>query len=145
VRRFRLLLVLVSALCAGVPVHAQHVPPPVVTEGLEAYLESGPAAAMELWTRNWLPEIRKEGMTRLLAAFEEIGRMSGPPIGHDYLGSAAFGPHVRRVYLVLLHRDRPAHLRLDVYENDGVWSVLNIVVHTDPSAVYPAEMLVPRG
>lgn len=144
-RRVHLLLVLILTMGASVPAQAQDPLPPVVTEGLEAYLENGPAAAMELWTRSWLPEVRKDGVPRLLAAFAEIGRMSGPPIGHVYLGSAAFGPHVRRAYVVLLYRDRPAHLRLDIYEANGVWSVLNIVVHTDPSQIYPAEMLVPRN
>jgi hypothetical protein len=143
-RRLHLLPLLILALCAR-PLQAQEALPPVVREGLEAYRNDGPAAALGTWARNWTDEAREDAMSRMVAGLQDIVQVSGTPIGYDFVGSAVMSPHVRRIYVVLLHSERPAYLRLDVYLVDGAWRVLNLNVNTDPVEVFPVEMLVPRS
>lgn len=143
-RRVHLLLVLIFAMCAHVPLRAQALPP-IVTAGLEAYQREGPAAALDAWLQGWSAETQKEAKPRLLGPMQEIVRLAGAPAGFDYLGPAVLGPHTRRVFVVLLHEERPAFLRLDIYQTPaGVWRVLNVTVNTEPGSVFPEEMLVPR-
>ncbi|HYH81468.1 MAG TPA: hypothetical protein VEX86_16815, partial [Longimicrobium sp.] len=60
-------------------------------------------------------------------------------------GAAEWGAHARRIYFTLLGRDRPAFLRLDIYQIGSTWRVLNVTIHTDPAQVFTTEMLSPRS
>ena len=144
-RRVHLLLVLIVTIGASVPAQAQDPLPPIVTAGLEAYRQEGPSAALDVWLQGWAAETQKEAKSRLLGPMEEIVRIAGAPSGFDYLGPAVLGPHTRRVFVVLLHEQRPAFLRLDIYRTAaGEWRVLNVTVNTEPGQVFPEQMLVPH-
>ncbi|HEX8832076.1 MAG TPA: hypothetical protein VF705_12960 [Longimicrobium sp.] len=138
-------LALVAGLLMLHPVRAaaQGIVPPVVTQGLTAYKLRGPEAALEAWMAGWPAETIPPAKERMLGTLKEIETVDGPMVGYDYLGTAEWGAHARRIYFTLLGNDRPAYLRLDVYQSDGTWRVLNVTIHTDPAQVFTTEMLSP--
>jgi hypothetical protein len=125
---------------------AQELVPPLVTRGLNAYRYGGPEAALDAWMAGWPDEPSAQAKSQMLATLKEIEAVTGPVTGHDYLGVAEWGAHTRRIYFTLLGRNRPAYLRLDIYQTGSTWRVLNVTINTDPAQVFTTEMLsVPRG
>jgi len=135
------------AVFLSLPVRAaaQDIVPPLVTRGLNAYRYGGPAAALDEWTAGWPEATSSEVKSQMLGRLKEIETITGPITGHDFLGAAQWGAHTRRIYFTLLGRDRPAFLRLDIYQTGSTWRVLNVTINTDPAQVFTPEMLsVPR-
>jgi len=122
---------------------AQDIVPPLVTRGLNAYRYGGSEAALDAWMAGWPDEPSAQAKSQMLATLKEVEAVTGPITGHDYLGAAQWGAHARRIYFTLLGRNRPAYLRLDIYQSGSTWRVLNVTINTDPAQVFTAEMLSP--
>jgi hypothetical protein len=125
------------------PAAAQESVPPLVTRGLNAYRYGGSEAALDAWMAGWPVEAAPEAKSRMLATLKEIEVETGPITGHDYVGAAEWGAHARRLYFTLLGRNRPAYLRLDIYQAGSTWRVLNVTINTDPAQVFTTEMMSP--
>jgi len=140
--RFAFVALIAAFLSLPTCAAAQEIVPPLVTRGLNAYRYGGPEAALDAWMAGW-PAETPEAKSRMLGTLKEIETVSGPITGYDYLGVAEWGAHTRRIYFTLLGRDRPAFLRLDIYQGGSTWRVLNVTINTDPAQVFTTEMLSP--
>lgn len=118
-------------------------PPPIITQGLDALRTSGANAAMDVWLKGWPADAAASAKPPLLGGFEQVQGVTGQVSGYDYLGSADWGPHTRRLYFTILGKDRPFYMRFDVYLTGGGWRVLNVTLNTDPTEVFPPGLLTP--
>lgn len=142
----RLVLMVASLLFALGParVSAQQAPPPaIITQGLDLLRTSGASAALDAWMKGWTADAAAAARTQLLRGLDEVLAQTGSVSGHDYLGSADWGPHVRRLYFTVLGKDQPFYARFDVYLTGGEWRVMNIALHTIPTEVFPPGLLMP--
>lgn len=136
------LAALIVIAAAAAPARAQD-PPPIIVAGLNAYRTSGPAAALATWFQGWSQEAAAQAKPQLLGVLEQIDAVAGRMNGYDLLGSAHWGPHAQRIYVVVLHEQRSAFYRFDVYLAAAGWRVLNVTVNIDPAQVFPPEFLLP--
>ena len=142
----RLVFVFASLLLAFAPLRAsaQQAPPPgIVTQGLDLLTTAGPDAALDAWLKWWPADTRAGAKAQLLGGLTQIQTVTGQARGYDFLGSADWGPHVRRLYFTVLAKDRPFYARFDVYQTSGEWRVLNVTLNTDPAEVFPPGWLMP--
>jgi len=144
----RLILTVASVLLALGPmrVSAQQAPPPaIVTQGLDLLRTSGTSAALDAWLKGWSDESAVAAKSQLLPVLDEIQRVAGTVSGSDFLGSADWGPHTRRLYFTVLAKNQPFYCRFDVYLAGGEWRVVNVTLHTNPAEVFPPGLLMPGG
>ena len=142
----RLVLAVASLLLAASPMRAsaQQAPPPaIVTQGLDLLRTGGSDAALDAWMKGWPTEAAASARAQLLHGLNEVVAQTGTVSGYDYLGSADWGPHVRRLYFTVLGKDQPFYARFDVYLTSGEWRVMNITLHTIPTEVFPPGLLMP--
>ena len=142
----RLVFVIASLLLASSSVRAsaQQAPPPaIVTQGLDLLRTSGSGAALDAWLKGWTDDAAASARTQLLRGLNEVVTQTGTVSGYDYLGSADWGPHVRRLYFTVLGKDQPFYARFDAYLTGGEWRVMNVTLHTIPTEVFPPGLLMP--
>jgi hypothetical protein len=145
IRRLGLALAVVLAMLSPVAVHAQLAPPAIITEGMDLLRTSGADAALDRWLKGWPPETIPSAKAPLLRAFEQVENVTGAVTGYDFLGTARWGPHTRRLYYTVLAKNRPFYMRFDVYLTGEEWRVLNVTLNTSPEDVFPPGFMMPPG
>jgi hypothetical protein len=123
---------------------AQEVPEPVQL-GLRMLSSGGYEAVVNLWTTTWSDSGDSEKRLQLRDAFSRLVELAGPPLGYETICAVAVSSRLRRVYVLLLHRQQPAYMRLTLYRPEDSWLVTNIAFDTEASRVLPPSLLDPTG
>lgn len=137
-------LVLLALAAPTVSLGQVALSPAVVVAGLEAYEHSGANAALDQWLKGWAPADDSTARATLAPSLAQFEATSGKMIGYDLLGTATWGLHACRSYVVIRFEQRPLYARFDAYDGSIGWRVLNVTWHLDPAEVFPVPMLVPN-
>jgi hypothetical protein len=131
-------------LAGRLPLYGQaNGPPAVLTSGLDAYRANGAAAALDLWLKGWPVSEDSTARATLTASLQQVEGIAGRMTGYDVIGSASWGEHTQRVYVVIQFERRPLYARFDAYDSGRGWRLVNLTWNAEPQDVFPPEMLMP--
>jgi len=119
------------------PARAQGQPlgiPPVITQGLDAYRNTGLDQAFRAWMRNsplrWTPSIAAP----LQEAQQEFGAFSS----WELIDIQGISPHTRVVYMVLDYERGPVFAKFLAYDTSQQgWVLTSLRFSMDPDAILP--------
>jgi hypothetical protein len=117
--------------------------PPILDAGMRAYRDKGADSALTAWLRGWdrdAAEVARSQFHPVFATFDSLG---GRFEGYDAFATVNWGPHAKRVYLVLRYERRVIYGRMDAFLASDDWRALNLTFNTDPANVFPPALLVP--
>lgn len=121
------------------------VPPPIVTDGLAAMAEQGPALAVETWFRGSRHENNLGTKQTFIEQFEIFAQAAGAVLGHDIIHVQQLGPNYSITYALIRYENDPLFIAVEVYNGSGGWRLMNIEFNDQVAEVFPAGVLEPQN
>jgi hypothetical protein len=115
--------------------------PPIVTKGFDAYRENGAAAAVDAWFVGSPAAAQPTSKGNVVQSLANIESSYGRYAGYDVLRTVAIGPHIRRVYVILLYDRGPVYAYFDCYQASSGWEIPFMQMNTKAADVLPVDML----
>jgi hypothetical protein len=135
-KRFLLILLLV---CAPVTCFALE-PPKIVTDGLDAYKNSGNEEAFKIWIKGSPLENDKTSYMNMKGGMTQIETIYGKMIGYEILKTINISHSTTRTYAVMLYEKGPVYLYADCYKSPNGWIIPELQFHTKPQMVLPQSL-----
>ena len=132
----RPMIALVAAALTLAPVlRAAPTPDPVLTNGLQAYLASGPEACLGIWYAGQ-PKLAAEMNAKLSSATKNLGFV----IDTEVVAIQTISKRVTRYYVAINFARRPLWIRIERYMGNDKASYLPLKFSLEPDDFLPGYL-----
>ena len=115
--------------------------PAVVVEGLKAYKESGPEAALKAWIKGGPMEKKEKESLQYGASFTAIEEFYGHYRSYHRIETKELTP-ISRLYALSMDYERgPVFARFFAYKGEKDWILVSFDFNTKPEAIIPGLIL----
>ena len=117
--------------------------PAIIADGLNAYKQSGPEAAIKVWIKG--SPMEKKDKTGAISgyakSFEDIEKYYGPFRSHHLIETKEITPLSRLVTLGMNFEQGPLFARFMIYKGEKGWLIVTLDFNTSPEAILPGLLL----
>ncbi|MBW8781545.1 MAG: hypothetical protein JF599_06630 [Verrucomicrobia bacterium] len=139
-------LLVIGTLCVALPAVRAEVRPPVpelISQGLNAYAQTGLNAALQIWLQNSLLD-RNTLLKTELGVLKQADATYGLFESGEVMRQVSITPRVTRVYLVLYYERAPLWAYFDLYRTrTGSQVISDIFFSNKVQVILPPELMLP--
>ena len=131
-------LFLLAAPVAAAPMNTSTLPP-VITDGLKAYKDTGPEEAVKAWIKGSPIDGSREALSQS-NNLHQVQDFYGAYQDYDLVKIVTVSPRIMDVYLVLDFQKGPLFSKFVLYRTDQGWVLTSFNFNTKTDAVFPPDL-----
>jgi hypothetical protein len=137
------LLLLIALLGCVCPAYAQTpAVPKIVSDGFDAYKQSGAASAVDIWFAGSPLGNNPSNKTSFVTYLTSQETNCGKFLGYENVGSVTMSPSVKYYYVVFLYEKGFFYDWFEVYSTGGTDLITSYSANSTATAILPASFFM---